>query len=852
VSDLRQLPQRKRIRYSGVLWLYIVRLRQRWPQELLAVIGITVGVALLFASQIASTSLSGPVRQLTKGIVGNSELQLVARSPAGFPQSTYDAVRELPGVRNAAPILQAQANLVGPKGSRGVTVFGADPRVVRLRGTLLQGFTAPDVAQQRAVVVPKPIARAVGVRFGDKPLLQLNGRTVAVPIGTVDRDDIGALSNTSLVLAPLKYMQSLTGLHGRLSRILVEVEPGQRATARAGLRRVAAGRLNVVSADHEFQLFKAASAPTSQATTIFSLLSALVGFLFAFCAMLVTAADRRALAIGLRMSGYRPWQVTRMILVDAVALGVVSVVAGLILGDALSRHGFGSDIGFLGGAFPVGEERIVSWSSVVIAAAGGMLAAALGVLTPLRGSIFTRNPRRELTDSPRPRRHARTVLGAAGTICLAAAVALTVAIPDAVIVGLGVLALSLALLLPLILDGATGVLLWGSRRTSRGWIPAVELALRQLRSPEWRVRSLAITMTGAIAVFGSVSLQGSRGNLQAGLDRVAVGLNSAADVWVSPFGAGDMLATQPFEPSRTERLSRPSAVRSVGLFRGGFLDVADRRIMVMAPPKTTERPIPSGQILDGDERRASTQIRRGGWATVSRALADQLGVRVGDRFTLPSPVPTVFRVAAITTNLGWPTGAVVINADDHARGWGSDAATAYVIRLAPGVPPDLGRAEVTRALGRNTALRVEPASERIERQRASARSGLLRLSQIASLTLVAAVLAMAAAIAGLLWQHRRTVARQKLDGHKTPRMWSALFIEAATLVVTGCLAGAAFALLGQVLCTRGVAAVTGFPVVDGIRFDVVVWSVLAVVLTSLVVVALPGYLVARVRPSLRE
>lgn len=853
MSDLRQPRSRGRIRYSGVFWLYLVRLRHRWPQELLAVVGITVGVALLFASQVASTSLSGPVKNLTSGVVGNSQLQLVARSPDGFPQSIDDAVRNLPGVRISAPVLQAQANLVGSKGSRGVTVFGADPRVVKLRGSLLQGFTDDDVAQQQAAVVPKPIARAIGVRFGDKPRLQINGRSIPIQIGTADRDEIGALSGTSLVLAPLKYLQSLTGLKGQISRILVEVEPGQLATARAGLERVAAGRMNVVSADHELRMFEGASSPTNQATTSFSVLSALVGFLFAFCAMLVTAADRRTFAIGLRMSGYHPWQVTRMLLVDAVALGAVSVVAGLALGDTLSRHGFGSDVGFLGGAFPIGDERIVSWSSIAIAAAGGMFAAALGVLAPLRGSIFARNPRRELADPRNDRRRVtRGVLGVAGIACVAVAVVVTVDAPEKVIIGLVVLTLGLALLLPMILDATTWALLVGSRQTRRGWVPAVELALRQLRAPEWRVRSLAITLTGAVAVFGSVSLQGARSNLQSGLDRVAVGLNSGADVWVSPFSAGDVLATQPFEPSRAAALSRLPAVRSVGLFRGGFLDVADRRVMVMAPPTATEEPIPSGQILEGDERRASARVRRGGWATVSRALADRLGVRVGDEFTLPSPEPAVLRVAAITTNLGWPAGAILLNADDHASGWRSQAVTAYAIRLAPGVPPDVGRADVSRALRQSTTLRVETRSERVERQRESARSGLARLSQIATLTLVAAVLAMAAAIAGLLWQHRRTVARQKLDGHETPRMWGALFVEAGTLVITGCLAGAVFALLGQVLCTRGGAAVTGFPVVPGIRFDIVAWSTASVVLASLAVVALPGYLVARARPSLRD
>lgn len=852
MSDLRQLPQRERIRYSGVLWLYIVRLRHRWPQELLAVIGITIGVALLFASQVASTSLSGPVQRLTNGIVGNSELQLAARSPDGFPQSTYDAVRDLSGVRNAAPILQAPANLVGPDGSRGVTVFGADPRIVQLRGSLLQGFSAADAAQQRTLAVPKPIARAIGVRFGDKVRLQVNGSTMAVPVATVDHDDIGALNNTSIALTPLAYLQSLTGLRGRISRILVEVEPGQSVTARAGLQRIAAGRLNVEPADHDLQLFNSASAPTSQATTIFSVLSAFVGFLFAFCAMLVTAANRRALAVGLRMSGYRPWQVTRIILVDAVALGAVSVIAGLALGDALSRHGFGSDVGFLGGAFPVGNERIVSWSSIAIAAAGGMLAAALGVLAPLRGSIFARHPGRELTHPPGLRPRVRSVAAIAGVSCLAVAITLTAVAPGTAIVGLVVLTLALALLLPMILDAATWALLWGSRRTKRGWVPAVELALRQLRSPEWRVRSLAITMTGAIAVFGSISLQGSRSNLQDGLASIAPALNDTTGVWVSPFGTGDLFGTTPIQATDTRFLHDVPGVRSVSLYRAGYLDFAGGRALVFGPPRMDPRPVPRSQVLEGDWRLASSRISSGGWMTLSRAVAKQLGLRVGDRFRLPTPVPTTLRIAAITTNLGWSGGAVIINADDYGRAWGSPSIGAYQVHLDPGVTPTQGRNRVAQALGAASPLRVETAAQRSERQQSTIDAGLARLSQIASLTLVAAVLAMAAAIAGLLWQHRRTVARQKLDGHKTPRMWGALFVEAGTLVITGCLAGAVFALLGQVLCTRGVAAVTGFPVVRGIRLDIVAWSAASVVLASLAVVALPGYLVARVRPSLRD
>ena len=67
--------------------------------------GIAVGVALLFASQVANTSLSGPVQQLTRGIVGNSQLQVIARGPDGLPERAFDEIARAAGraARGADP-----------------------------------------------------------------------------------------------------------------------------------------------------------------------------------------------------------------------------------------------------------------------------------------------------------------------------------------------------------------------------------------------------------------------------------------------------------------------------------------------------------------------------------------------------------------------------------------------------------------------------------------------------------------------------------------------------------------------------------------------------------------------------
>jgi putative ABC transport system permease protein len=89
------------VKLSNLLALYRVRLRARAAQECLAIVGIAAGVALLFASQVSSSSLRDSVGELEHGIVGNATLQLASRDPHGLAQGVVERVRRLAGVRAA-------------------------------------------------------------------------------------------------------------------------------------------------------------------------------------------------------------------------------------------------------------------------------------------------------------------------------------------------------------------------------------------------------------------------------------------------------------------------------------------------------------------------------------------------------------------------------------------------------------------------------------------------------------------------------------------------------------------------------------------------------------------------------
>ncbi len=816
-------------------------------QELLAVLGIGVGVALLFASQVASTSLNGSVSELTRDLVGNMQLQLQARGPQGFDKQLLYSVRRIPGVAQALPVLQQQADVIGPNGREAVTLLGAAPNFAHSGGPLLRRFSTAQLANQQELGLPAPVAKAIGAESLQPIEIQVGTKISSTLLGaTLQEGDIGALVNSPVAIAPVAYAEQLSGTSGKVSRIFVKTEAGREAEVKASLTRLAAGKLNVEQADFDSTVFAKAAAPANQSAELFSAISALVGFMFAFNALLITAGLRRELVGELRRHGATRAMTIGTLLFDALILGVLGCALGLILGDALSAALFAGNPGYLSYAFPVGSQRTVTAQSVAIAVGAGMLAAIVGVLAPLR-STLARPLRRDLAGAgPASDRGPAVATLAAGLACLIATTAILIFDPAGAVLGSLTLLAALLFLLPILFDAILAGFESIQRRLPSA---ATGLATIELRTPATRTRSIAIAATGAVAVFGSVAIGGARANLQTGLNRTARDMNRVTDVWVSVSSTANTLGTTPFPIASAARLARLPGVRSLSIYRGGFLDIGDRRAWVIAPPASSPAPIPSSQLLEGDPARADARMRAGGWTVVSKAIADERHLQIGSSFLLPSPHPIVLRVAGLSTNIGWPPGAVILNSADYARAWGSAEASAYNIGLAPGASPGQVIAEVNRTLGPRSGLSVQTAGQRELEWRASSHQGLARLSQISVLVLIAAALAMAMAMAAMIWQRRRQIAYLKRQGYRRGVLWRGLLCESAILVGAGCSIGALFGLYGQVLLSHALANVTGFPVVFSVGVTVAVLSVALVSVAAATIVAVPGYLAAGMKPS---
>jgi putative ABC transport system permease protein len=835
------------MRLSNIFHLYRVRLPQRLVQELLAVAGIAVGVALVFASLVANTSLTGSLRQMTSGIVGESRVQLMARGPDGFSGELLTGVRALSGVADAAAVLETRVIVHGPDGQRPLLLVGGDPGFASFGGPLLRPFASERLAGQRAIGLTAPVAQAVGVSFGGDLELETGaGRVETTLAGRLDAGDIGNLVHSPVAIAPIAYVQEISGLPGRVSRIFVEPLPGREGDVRRGLQRLAGGTLTVADADADVATFRQASTPTSQSTALFSLLAALVGFLFALSAVLLTVPKRRRFIADLRLAGHTPAVVVKVMLFDALMLGAAGALIGLLAGDQLSRHLFSSVPGYLGFAFPVGSQRIVDWQSFAMAIGAGLVAACIAVLAPIR-EIFTRRPNERATAPRRPRR-ASAAFAAGGAACLCGAGLVLLVAPAAAIGGMVLMTAALLLLLPLLMRAGVAALAWAGQFV-RSAVPA--LAAMELRSRASRTRMFALAATGAVAVFASVAIGGAHRDLLRGLDASARQVDANADVWATFPGAPNAFATTPFDVDAADlrRIAAVPGVAAVREYHGGFLDLGDRRAWVLGPPDDVAAPIPSRQLVEGNVEQATARMRDGGWITLSRAVADDADVGVGDWFELAAPNPLRLRVAALSTNLGWPPGAIVLNAADAARAWGSDRPSALQITTEPDAEPATVRRALADAIGRSLPVELETAQEREQRHFAAARAGLERLTQISALVLGAAILAMATAMGGVIWQRRPTLAGLKADGFSQPELWRALLLESGILLGSGCFAGAIFGLGGQVMLSRSLRAVTGFPVFYEPALLIAAAMLAIVLLVATAILAIPGLLAVRVGPA---
>lgn len=841
-------PRIAGLRASVLLAHYRARLRRQLAAELLAGLGIAIGVALVFGSLLASSSITGSAPAIIRAVDGGAKLQALARSPAGIEERLAERAGRLPGVRYAVFVLREKGVLVSHDGRQDVQIVGVTPDVVTLHQGASRGLGSAAALLSGGIGLPAPLARKLGIRSGRRVSVLAAGDAHPAQVRAVlSASQLGAAAQAPIALARLNVAQRIAERPGRVDEILIEPRSGAAGRVAEELRALLGSRAEVAGVGSELRALEQTAKPLGQSTALFAAIGAIVGLLFVLNATLLTLPERRRIVAELYAQGFELRQVRAIVISQAVLLGSIASLLGLGLGLLLARTIFAQSTVYLAAAFPIAGGQRLGLGTAGIAFAGGVAAAVLAALPPMLDLLRGRAPLLATGEVghgvQRVGRGATLGLLAAGLVLVAAVSGLVLAYPSLTILGGILLAVAVPCMIPALFAVVVRLLRSTARRTHGS-----TLALASIELGATATRSFALIGVAAIAVYGSVAVEGARSDLTKGLDAAVVEFLDTAPVWVA--ADRNFLTIDGFNARETAHaIANAPGVSGVREFAGSLLDVGARRVWIRGRPDGDAHVLQDGQLIEGEAAQAEARIRSGGWAAVSAGLAREHGLAIGDRLQLPTPTGVApLRIAALTTNVGWAPGAVTISLSEYQRHWGSTAPTAFEVTLRPGVSAAAGASAVRSAISPRRGLIVQTASEREASFQASAREGLRTLGQISMLLLVTAALAVAAVLGASIWQRRGRLASLKAQGFDRVQLWRALVLESAIAVAIGCVDGAALGLYGHALASRWLEASTGFPAPFSVGIGGLLLAPAIVAAVTVLLVGPLGFQSARVQP----
>jgi putative ABC transport system permease protein len=335
---------------TPTLWRFTAgEMRRRPGRTLLTLFGIVIGVAAVFAITLTTGSTHRAYRDMFEAVAGRAALEVVAEGAGGFDEALASELQAVAGVKAAVPVVQIASVVLGEKGRVPVLVLGIDPELdkaardlVPREGRLFAASGGREPLEE--ALLPATFADALQVRLGQPirlltPLPALGGpiTTNVTVVGLLEPRGFAAFNGGSIVFLPLGKAQQLFNLRGRINSLQIvlaegadprKVESEVRLRLPAGLTVQAPAARGQLAQDHLQSVELSLSS--------LSLVSLVAGAFVILNAFLMSLGERRRQLALLRALGATRGQVTRLLLREAVLLGVVGTLLGLAAGWGLA------------------------------------------------------------------------------------------------------------------------------------------------------------------------------------------------------------------------------------------------------------------------------------------------------------------------------------------------------------------------------------------------------------------------------------------------------------------------------------------------------------------------------------
>ncbi len=738
-------------------------------RTLLTLFSIAVGVAVIFAMDLAGNAAAGSFQSSLETVGGTDDIEITATG--GLPAETLGQLVTLPYPLTFSPRIEDFAIW---NRKRSVPLVGMDVIASALQLSTGQVAEKPKELKpgERGIFVSKGLAQS-----GDAVELQINDTPSRFIVsGVIDTQRV----NGDLVLLDIEDAEAVTGRTGRIDRILVALPEAEKnnvdnwvSTLRKHLPDSATVRPIGARKEENRKMLAA----FRWNLRILSYIALLVGAFLIYNTISVSVVRRRAEIGIVRAIGGTQSLVRRAFLLEAAIFGVLGGLLGLALGRLLAEGAVGL-VSLTVQALYVSSTPAPIHFDVLAASAALLTGIATALLAALAPSIEAGQvPPTEAMARGRIDTLARESTGRQALWALAFAIlsALLSQLPPIARMPLAgytaalFLVAAASLLAPLLVSLGTRALagLFGVQSL---------LAGRSLAGALRRSSVLVATLATAVAMMTSVGIMvGSfRETMLTWLDQ-----QIRADFYLRPAGDAAVDRHPTISEEVAQRIEAIPGVEAVDRFRAYAIRFNGLPATLAAGDVKAQLRYGRTHLYKGDFADATRALLAGEGVLISEPFSEKHKLKVNDRITLPLRDRRLeFRVAGIFLDYSSENGFVILDRNALRKHLPDDEPSNLAVYLAPNAPDRAKmKAQIEAAYAPRRIVVFENASLRREAIRIFDQTFAVTYA-LEAVAIFVAVVGVAGAMLALIMDRRREIALLRFLGAAASQIRGIVLFEA--------------------------------------------------------------------------
>ncbi|HLF28528.1 MAG TPA: FtsX-like permease family protein [Anaerolineae bacterium] len=842
-------------------------LTSRKTRTLLTTLGIILGVAVILAISVTNQSTLSSINTIFDEASGLAHLVVAPSSytgVSGFPETTLARVRSVPGVAQAVPTLQARTLLAqdadgwkfefgigGTTGGNDLVLFGIDPEIDRAARVykLDAGRFLEAGERSYSALFTQDYANEKNIaRDEDVDVLLPNGGLVTLrAVGFLRKDGPGLINSGSVAFVPLEALQEMYARVGELDQIDVVAQPDLAASVEqlADLKRRLEDKLGskyvVNYPAQRGQIVTQQLATYQQGLSFFSMIALFVGGFLIYNAFTMTIVERTQEIGLLRALGLSRAQVTRLILIEAVILGVIGSILGVAFGLVMAR-------GMMVLMSAVTATEIIA---VTVPLDGLLLSLGVGLGVTLISAFLPAFKASHISPLAALRvRGQESPSSTPGRLALFAGIELVVV----AVVTINYVPLRSSVVFQLG-SAMVFVMFLGATLT----VPAAVQRLEKLFRP------IIVRLFGTEGRVGSSNIERSRGRvsltvaaLMTGIAMVisigAMGRSFQTDIdgWVNSAVGGDLLVRSPV-PMRIDFGSRLAVIPGVAAVTPArYFGVKpandDLGIVFQALDPATYFSVAAFQYAEDKEDAA--QIERdlaAGQLLLSTTVADRYGLKRGDTFELQTRRGVqAFRVAGLVSD--FTSQGYVINGalETMRRYFGINDVDRFTLKLAPGADLHAVKQAIEDKYGQSRHVQVETTEDFRSRVRELTNRAFGLLDVLANIGVLVAALGVINTMMMNVLERQREIGSLRSIGMTRAQVIRMILAESGAMGAVGAVFGVGFGILLSRVFVEGMRQMTGYRLTFELPPNAVLNGILIAFLVSQIAALYPAWRASRV------